>query len=108
MSEIIEELAKQYAEDMCPAEYYIDDVNDEERNFDMSVCFDDAESILRWLFNKPLDSRLTEAEKIRMRNIYKGLTECIERNTSDVEYLKGKRTQLVIIFGEEFFKEDKL
>lgn len=54
MDKIIEELAKQYAEDMCPAEEYRNGTFyfDEERNTDMSVCFGEAKSVLRWLFNK--------------------------------------------------------
>ena len=46
MDKTIEELAKQYAEDMCSAEDYNGGISDKERNFDMSVCIDDAKSVL--------------------------------------------------------------
>lgn len=59
------------------------------------------------LFDKPLASRLTYKEKERVKKMYKELSECIENRTADVEYLKGKRCQLVIIFGEDFFKKDE-
>lgn len=108
MSKTIEKLAKQYAEDMYPAEDYSDSDCDDGRDTDIAISIDDARSVLYWLFNKPLAQRLTEAEKIRMRNIYKELTECIENSISDVKYLKGKRTQLILIFGKDFFKEDKI
>lgn len=57
------------------------------------------------LFDKPLASRLTAEEKESVRKMYKELSECIETRTADVEYLKGKRCQLAIIFGSDFFKE---
>lgn len=105
MSKTIEELAKQYAEFMCPVDDYCGSVYDEQRNSDLPIYTDDAKSVLRWLFDKPLIDRLTAEEKERVRKMYKELSECIENRTADVEYLKGKRCQLVIIFGADFFKE---
>ncbi len=114
MSKAIEELAKQYAEDMCPAEYYIDAVNDEERNFDMSIYIDDTKSVLDWLFKKPLASRLTDAEKERIREMYDDAnTYCeimfiSEENEETLASYNDQRHFLEEIFGKEFFKEDKL
>lgn len=107
MSKTIEELAKQYAEDMCPVGDYCGGVYDEQRNSDLTIYIDDAKSILSWLFAKPLASRITAEEKERVREMYKVLSECIENRTADVEYLNGKRCQLVIIFGADFFKEEE-
>lgn len=70
MDKTIEELAKQYAEDMCSAEDYNGGISDKERNFDMSVCIDDAKSVLGWIFDKPIASRMTEAEKAMVRKEY--------------------------------------
>lgn len=61
--------------------------------------------VINHIFSLPLASRLTAEEKERVRKMYKELSECIENRTADVEYLKGKRCQLVIIFGADFFKE---
>lgn len=54
MNEIIEELARQYAEDMCPEEDYRNGALnfDEERNNDMAIYIDDAKCVLDWLFKK--------------------------------------------------------
>lgn len=105
MSKTIEELAKQYAEDMCPIGNYCGDVYDEQRHFEMSIYLNNAKDVLEWLYQQPLASRLTAEAKERVRKMYKELSECIENRTADVEYLKGKRCQLVIIFGADFFKE---
>lgn len=114
MSKTIEELAKQYAEYMCPAEDYSGGISDEERNFDMSVCIDDAKSVLGWLFNKPLIQRLTEAEKERIIEMYDDAnTYCesvfiSEENEETWSSYNEQRHFLEEIFGKEFFKEDKL
>ena len=69
MSKTIEELAKQYAEDMCPVGDYCGGVYDEQRNSDLPIYIDDAKSVLNWLFAKPLRDRLTEAEREAVRRI---------------------------------------
>lgn len=107
MSKTIEELAKQYAEYMCPVGDYCGGIYDEQRNNDIPIYTDVAKSVLSWLFAKPLASRITAEEKERVREMYKVLSECIENRTADVEYLKGKRCQLVIIFGADFFMEEE-
>lgn len=115
MSKEIEELARQYAEDMCPAEYYIDAVNDEERKFDMSVCFGDAKSVLVWLFNKPLASRLTEAEKEHVMRKYdwaKIVHSQLKEDGFNKLNLDMAPCSIIIrtlnyIFGKEFFEEEK-
>ncbi len=105
MSKTIEELANQYAEDMCPAQNYIDSVLANERNNDMAVCRDDAKCVLDWLFNKPLASRLTEAEKAMVRKEYADTyPNDVDRGIVNI----SKACLLVRIFGKEFFKEDKL
>lgn len=70
MTKTIEELAKQYAEDMCPVGDYCGGVYDEQRNSDLPIYTDDAKSVLGWLFAKPLRDRLTAEEKERVRKEY--------------------------------------
>lgn len=71
MTKTIEELAKQYAEDMCPIGDYCGGIYDEQRNSDLRIYFDDAKSVLTWLFAKPLAQRLTPEEKERMKRFDK-------------------------------------
>lgn len=110
MSKIIEELAKQYAEDMCSAEDYNGGISDKERNFDMSVCIDDAKSVLGWIFDKPIASRMTEAEKEMVRKAYKTMSDYGKKKdvmcADCANY--AARVGLERIFGKDFFKEDKL
>lgn len=111
MSKAIEELAKQYAEDMYPAEDYIDSVLDNERNNDMAICIGEAKSVLGWLFNEPLASRLTETEKEMVREDYsdnKCLIESASLSYVQREVFSKINEVLEHIFGKEFFKEDKL
>lgn len=111
MSKTIEELAKQYAKDMCSAEDYSGGISDKERNFDMSVCRDDAKCVLDWLFKKPLASRLTEAEKEMVMEEYsdnKCLIESPSLSYVQREVFQKINETLEHIFGKEFFKEDKL
>ena len=65
----IEELAKEYAEDMCPIGDYCGGVYDEQRNSDLPIYTDDAKSVLSWLFSKPLASRLTAVSPNLKRNL---------------------------------------
>ena len=71
MSKTIEELAKQYAEDMCPIGDYWGGIYDGQRNSNLPIYFDDAKSVLTWLFAKPLAQRLTPEEKERMKRFDK-------------------------------------
>lgn len=102
MSKTIEELAKQYAEDMCPVGDYCGGVYDEQRNNDLPIYADDAKSVLGWLFAKPLASRLTAEEKERVRTYHKlacdGYWECNCADKAIVRVLES-------IFGADFFKE---
>lgn len=102
MSNTIEELAKQYAEDMCPIGDYCGGVYDEQRNCDLPIYTDDAKSVLSWLFAKPLVSRLTAEEKERVKTYYRlandGYWECKCSNKAVVKVLES-------IFGSDFFKE---
>lgn len=112
MSKTIEKLAKQYAEDMCPVEEYRNGTIyfDEERENDMSIYIDDAKCVLDWLFNKPLASRLTEAEKERVMKTYKAMSDYGKKKdvmcADCANYVA--RVGLERIFGKEFFEEDKL
>lgn len=103
MTKTIEELAKQYAEDMCPVGDYCGGVYDEQRNCDLPIYIDDAKSVLEWLFNKPLVSRLTAEEKERVRTKYNaakiGATEFDSPECADLMDI------LEDIFGADFFKE---
>lgn len=109
MTKTIEELAKQYAEDMCPIGDYCGGVYDEQRNCDLPIYIDDAKSVLEWLFNKPLAQRLTAEEKERIKKMYKRMEldaqhsdsyDCIP--SSDME---DAIEALESIFGKEFFKD---
>lgn len=102
MSKTIEELARQYAEDMCPVGDYCGGVYDEQRNSDLPIYIDDAKSVLRWLFDKPLIDRLTAEEKERLRKEY--------ANTYPLDPDCGVANILIQgvlerIFGKDFFKE---
>lgn len=98
MSKTIEEAAK---------EYYLNEVINGDTCDDKDGWTDCFVSGAKALMQLPLSSRLTAEEKERVRKMYKELSECIENRTADVEYLKGKRCQLVIIFGSNFFKEEE-
>ena len=118
---MIEELARQYADDMCPVGDYCGGVYDEQRNSDLPIYTDDAKSVLSWLFTKPLASRLTAEEKERVRKMYKGELEfaqfyqrkanscCNQQCRMDYEasrdIAKSRANMLESIFGADFFKE---
>lgn len=108
MSNTIEELAKQYAEDMCPVGDYCGGVYDEQRNSDLPIYADDATSVLSWLFGKPLASRLTAEEKERVREEYsdnKCLIESASLSYVQREVFQKINETLESIFGKDFFKE---
>lgn len=105
MSKTIEELAKQYAEDMCPVGDYCGGVYDEQRNSDLPVYTDDVKSVLSWLFAKPLASRMTSEEKARVRKEY--------ANTYPLDHDCGVANILIQgvlerIFGTDFFKGGRM
>lgn len=122
MSKIIEELAKQYAEYMCPIGDYCGGVYDEQRNSDISIYTDDARSVLNWLFDKPLASRLTAEEKERVREIYDGEVEHVQYQLQQAnasmnqmcrswhnQLKEGSHAKLRLlesIFGKEMFNEN--
>lgn len=100
----IEELAKQYAEDMCPIGDYCGGVYDEQRNSDLPIYIDDAKSVLRWLFDKPLIDRMTAEEKEQVRFAHKTAKTFAERtNPMSAEVFKGQYLLLESIFGADFF-----
>lgn len=121
MSTTIEELARQYAEFMCPVGDYCGGIYDEQRNRDLPIYTDDAKSVLSWLFAKPLASRLTAEEKERVRanyadakDIHLRCVETMSRNhIADLhnEYNKGLNMGIMIVlkhlFGTDFFKEEE-
>lgn len=104
MTKALELLAKQYAEDMCPIGDYCGGVYDEQRNSDLPIYIDDAKSVLRWLFDKPLSDRLTAEEKEKIRTYHKlahdGYWECNCADKAVVRVLES-------IFGADFFKEEE-
>lgn len=102
MTKTIEELAKQYAEDMCPVGDYCGGVYDEQRNSDLPIYTDDAKSVLSWLFDKLLAQRLTPEEADLIRKEY--------NNTYPLDPDCGIANILIQgvlerIFGADFFKE---
>lgn len=104
MTKTIEEAAKEYANNAYyPAPDYGWYESDDEQ---MKECLADTfKAGANYVCGLPLASRMTAEEKESVRKMYKELSECIETRTADVEYLKGKRCQLAIIFGADFFKE---
>lgn len=120
MKKIIEEMAKEYAESVCPIENYCGGVYDEQRNSDLPIYTNNAKSVLEWLFTKPLSQRLTNEERERVRKMYECELELAKfyqrqsnscRNTQcKMDYLiardiaKNRASLLESIFGEEFFK----
>lgn len=106
MGKTIGQLAKQYAEDMCPVGDYCGGVYDEQRNSDIPIYIDDAKSVLSWLFTKPLVQRLTAEEKEQIRFAHKTAKTFAERtNPMSAEVFKGQYFLLESIFGADFFKE---
>lgn len=109
MTKTIEELARQYAEFMCPVGDYCGGVYDEQRHSDLPIYADDAKSVLSWLFGKPLASRLTAPEKEMIRRIYEADKHLCEEAKDSVfrwsEIYKGRYKLLESIFGADFFKE---
>lgn len=103
MTKTIEELAKQYAEDMCPVGDYCGGIYDEQRNSDIPIYTDDAKSVLSWLFAKPLASRLTTKEKERVRTKYNAAKiGATEFDNPECAYMMDL---LEDIFGADFFQE---
>lgn len=121
MNKTIEELAKQYAEYMWPAEDYSDSDCDDGRDTDIAISIDDARSVLRWFFNRPLAQRLTDMQKEMVRGVYKGIQsdasfhEIKKESTKDQTAIKfhsqckdfyvSQLKLLKHLFGKEFFKE---
>lgn len=112
MSKTIEELAKQYAEDMCPVGDYCGGVYDEQRNSDLPIYTDDAKSVLEWLFAKPLAQRFTGEEKERVRKIYYDCELIVMDDSPNlpadrITEAGAKMQVLEPIFGADFFKEEE-
>lgn len=112
MNKTIEELAKQYAEDMCPIGDYCGGVYDEQRNSDIPIYIDDAKSVLTWLFNKPLRDRLTDEEREKIKVIYAEASQWLKEtekfeNMNDAPRVAAValHDRLERIFGEEMFNE---
>lgn len=98
----IEKLSKEYAEYMCPVDDYCGGVYDEQRNSDLPIYTDDARSVLKWLFSKPLTDRLTEDEKAAIRNEYaRTYPHDIDRGVDSIMV----SSVMERIFGKEIFKD---
>lgn len=95
MSKTIEELAEQYVKDV-----YNGDTD----------FIDETESVLTWIFNKPLTQRLTDEDKERVMKTYKVMSDYGKKKdvmcADCANYVA--RVGLERIFGKEFFKEGKL
>lgn len=83
MTKTIEDLAREYVNDI-----YSGDID----------FVDEAESVLSWLFDKPLGDRLTAAEKERVRKMYW---------QAAMDWV-GVYDVLEEIFGNEFFREGEV
>lgn len=103
MNKTIEELAKQFTDEL----FAEDDLTDFDTQTEKNDAYVTCMAFGNYLMGQSLSFRLTAKEKERVRKMYKELSECIENRTADVEYLKGKRCQLVIIFGADLFKEEE-
>jgi len=120
MSNIIEELAKQYAKYQTDWQGYD---STEEWEQDVAIYYDDAKEVLSWLFTKPLASRLTTEEKERVKRIYNAEKEHVQfqmkqANASMNQMCRSWHNQLKegsyaklrlleSIFGSDFFKEEE-
>lgn len=107
MTKTIEELAKQYAEDMCPVGDYCGGVYDEQRNSDLPIYTNDAKSVLKWLFDRPLTERLNEEEKALIRSKYCQCKRYVPQNSNNRLSAYDVCMTLESIFGKEFFKEEE-
>lgn len=99
MNKTIDELAKQYAKLQTDEQGY---GSMEEWKQDIAIYYDDAKSVLSWLFAKPLRDRLTAEEKERVR------TEFAKTSPNDIDCgVENMLIQGVLerIFGADFFKE---
>ena len=120
MTKTIEELAKQYAKYQTDEQGY---GSMEEWKQDVAIYYDDAKSVLSWLFAKPLASRLTAEEKERVRVLYKeelGMAQHFHlkaKASNDIscrQHYYGLREPYISrmkllerIFGADFFKEEE-
>lgn len=118
MTKTIEELAKQYAKYQTDEQGY---GSMEEWKQDVAIYYDDAKSVLSWLFDKPLASRLTTEEKERVRKMYADILSraayykskmskidgpiCITHHCNLLEFYVAQIKLLEHIFGADFFKE---
>lgn len=108
MTKTIEELAKQYAKYQTDEQGY---GSMEEWKQDVAIYYDDAKSVLSWLFAKPLASRMTAEEKERIKGYYSEAQGWLDEKTSfenPNEQLRicavAIQDRLESIFGADFFK----
>ena len=115
MSKTIEELA---------SEYYLNEVINGDTCDDMDGWTDCFVSGAEALMQLPLASRLTAEEKERVRHLYKCAMEIAQFYQQEAMFrinlkrrigyeasrdiAKGEVSMLEILFGTDFFKEDKL
>lgn len=105
MTKTIDELAKQYAKLQTDEQGY---GSMEEWKQDIAIYYDDAKSVLSWLFAKPFRDRLTAEEKEQIRFAHKTAKTFAERtNPMSAEVFKGQYPLLESIFGADFFKEEE-
>lgn len=107
MSKTIDELAKQYAAYQTDEKGY---GSMAEWKQDVAIYYDDAKSVLSWLFAKPLASRLTAEEKERIKGYYTEAQCWLDEKISfenPNEVLKmcavAIQAKLESIFGKDFF-----
>lgn len=106
MSKTIEELARQYAEYQTDEKGY---GSMEEWKQDVAIYYDDAKVVLSWLFDKPLVSRMTEAEKERVREIHRRYRSKWDCSCNNIESERSFYcfSLLERIFGKEMFNENE-
>lgn len=103
MTKTIEELAKQYAKYQADEQGY---GSMKEWKQDVAIYYDDAKSVLSWLFGKPLATRMTPEEKERVRKEYwQAARDWI--GVGDARGYCKTCIALESIFGADFFKEGK-
>lgn len=120
MSKTVEELAKQYADELFAGDDLTDFDTQTEKNDAYVLCM----AFGNYLIEQPLSVRLTAEEKERVRKEYANILSraayykskmskiddpiCITHHCNSLEFYVAQIKLMERIFGKEFFKEDKI
>lgn len=102
MSKTIEELAKQFTDEL----FAEDDLTDFDTQTEKNDAYVTCMAFGNYLMEKPLSFRLTAEEKEQTRFAHKAAKVFAETTKPmDAEVFKGQYLLLESIFGSDFFKE---